>query len=92
MSPEDKNIDEVEIGDFTIAKANLDRSTQHINVNIFNVATRNLKERVLKDGEDKVALKAENWKLQQYVSNLLHDTSQATLLLPQVLETSVDQH
>jgi hypothetical protein len=86
----DKNIDEVQANDFTPVKTNLGKNTWHIDVNMFEVAAGILKEIVLKNGEDKAALKAENQQLQQYISNLLHGTLQAMLLLPQVLETPDD--
>jgi hypothetical protein len=90
VPPEGRNIDEIEADDFTLVKNNLGKNTRRSDVNMFEVAAENLKERVLKDGEDKAALKAENQQLRQYISNLLHGTSQTTLLLPQILETPAE--
>lgn len=92
VPPEDKNRDEVNMDDFVMVKANLGRNTRHADLSLFKVVSENLHERVLKDGEDKAALKAENQQLKLFISNLARGSSQTIQLLPQVLETPADHH
>lgn len=90
--PKDKNLDEVEFDDFTLIKVNLGRSTRQADVHFLKVATQSIKERVIRDGEDKAALKAENQQLCHYMSNLMYSTENVTSLLLQMLELPVEKN
>lgn len=81
--PKGKNLDEVEVSDFTFTKMNLGRTTRETEVSLLKIVTNNLEERVMKDGEDKALLKAENSQLRQYIFYLVHGNSSRALVLPQ---------
>lgn len=76
------------VGDFILEKVNLGKSTCQNDMNLLDVATISIKERVAKDGEDKAALKAENLQMRKYISTLLHGTPSIEAWPPQAMEAS----